>query len=198
MGTEAAKADGSFVNWLVSYEIPVQSTGADGNPHILLTVTNTTKRVMLRLTKTDMTRSVQLSGAGFLLEAVDAEGNVLTGEVAKTASTGDAGTLIFDNLKCGLRYRLTEQTSPDGYLELSEYIYFTINEDGSVSVEESYYAEAGSTAYNLTVRNIEAIPLPESGGFGNGMFYAPGLALIALAAGIYIYYLRKRRCYDQS
>ena len=150
---------------------------------------------MLRLTKTDINRSVLLKGAAFLLEAVDANGNVITYEVAKTATTGDTGTLIFDNLKCGVRYRLTEQTAPDGYLELSEYIYFTINEDGSVSVEESYYAEPGSTAYNVIVRNAKSIPLPESGSTGTDMFYAFGLALIAIAGGMYIYHLRKRRCY---
>ena len=196
IGNESAKADGTFVNWLVSYEIPIQSTGEDGNPNILLTVTNTTKRVMLRLTKTDISKSVQLKGAMFLLEVVDAEGNVVSTEVVKTATTGDGGTLIFDNLKCGVRYRLTELAPPDGYLAISEYIYFTIQEDGSVSVEESYYAEAGSTAYNLIVRNVEAIPLPESGDIGTRMFYAFGLALIVTAGGIYIYHLHKRRCYN--
>ena len=43
IGSESAKADGSFVNWLASYGIPIQTTDEDGNPHVLLTVTNTTK-----------------------------------------------------------------------------------------------------------------------------------------------------------
>jgi len=196
IGTESAKADGSFVNWLASYGIPIQTTGEDGNPHITLTVTNTTKRVMLRLTKTDFSKSVQLKGAAFLLESVDANGNVIPTEIAKNATTGDAGTLIFDNLKCGVRYRLLEQHPPDGYLELTEPIYFSINEDGSIVVEESYYAEAGSTAYNIIVRNMEAIPLPESGSIGTDMFYALGLTLIVVAASVYIYHLRKRRCHN--
>lgn len=196
IGNESAKSDGTFVNWLVSYEIPIQSAGEDGNPNLLLTVTNTTKRVMLRLTKTDFSKSVQLKGATFLLEAVDAEGNVISTEVVKKETTGDGGTLIFDNLKCGVRYRLTELTPPDGYLAISEYIYFTIHEDGTVAVEESYYAEAGSTAYNLIVCNVEAIPLPESGDMGTDMFHALGLALIVAAGGICIYHLHKRRCYN--
>ncbi len=196
IGTEAAKADGSFINWLASYGIPIQSTGTDGNPNVLLTVTNTTKRVMLRLTKTDLSKSTLLSGATFLLEAVDEKGNLLSNEIAKTATTGEAGTLIFDNLKCGIRYRLTEQVAPNGYLKLSEYIYFTIQEDGSVVVEENYFAEAGNTAYNLVIRNAESVPLPESGSIGNNMFYAYGLFLIVIAAGIYIYHLYKRRCHN--
>ncbi len=196
IGSEMAKADGSFVNWLVSYGLPIISTDENGDENTLLTVINTTKRVLLRLTKTNLWKTEQLTGATFLLEAVDANGNVLPNEVAKTATTGDAGTLIFDNLKCGVRYRLTETQAPNGYLEMSEYIYFTINEDGTVSVEDSFYAEAGTTAYNLVVKNGMIVDLPESGGIGTSMFYAIGLMLIAIAAGIYIYHLRKRRCYN--
>ena len=196
IGSETAKADGSFVNWLVSYGLPIISTDKNGNENTLLTVVNTTKRVMLRLTKTNLWKTEQLTGATFLLEAVDANGNVLPSEVAKTATTGDAGTLIFDNLKCDVRYRLTETQAPNGYLQISEYIYFTINEDGTVSVEESFYAEAGTTAYNLVVKNGMIVELPESGGMGTSMFYVIGLSLLALSTGIYIYHLLKRRCHN--
>ena len=193
IGTESAKADGTFINWLVSYELPKKTTDENGKENTLLTVTNTTKRVMLRLTKTDLSRSIQLKGASFQLEAVDENGNVLPNEIVKTATTGDAGTLIFDNLKSAVRYRLTETSPPKGFLEMTEYIYFTINENGSVTVEESFYAEAGSTAYNIIVRNAEAIELPVSGGIGTGMFYAIGLLVIALALGIYIGTHNKKR-----
>lgn len=199
IGTEGAKADGSFVNWLVSYELPIYSTDSNGNENIQLTVTNTTKRVMLRLTKTNLSKDLQLSGATFLLEAVDADGNVLSTEISKTATTGDTGTLIFDNLKCGVRYRLTEQIAPEGYLKANEYIYFTINEDGSVAVEENYYAEAGSTAYNIIVRNATGEALPETGSVGTRMYYAIGLLLIVASIGIYIdIFLKKRRCQNQK
>ena len=196
IGSEQAKADGSFVNWLVSYGLPIISTDENGDENTLLTVINTTKRVMLRLTKTNLWKTQQLAGATFLLEAVDANGNLLPQEVAKTATTGEAGTLIFDNLKCNIRYRLTETQAPDGYLQSGEYIYFTINEDGTVSVEDSFYAEAGTTAYNLIVKNGMIVDLPESGGMGTSMFYVLGLLFISTAAGIYIYHLRKRRCYN--
>lgn len=196
IGTESAKADGSFINWLVSYELPIVSTDGDGNENTLLTIINTTKRVMLRLTKTDLGKSTQLSGATFVLEGVDAHGNLLPTEVAKTATTGATGTLVFDNLKCGVRYRLTETEAPIGYLKTNEYIYLVINEDGTVSVEESFFAEAGSTAYNIVVRNGIAVDLPDSGGMGAGMFYALGLLLMAATLCIYIRYLRKRRCHN--
>lgn len=192
IGDETAKADGSFVNWLVSYELPIITTDANGDENTLLTIINTTKRVMLRLTKTDLWKTKQLSDASFLLEAVDKNGNVLTNEVAKTAVTGESGTLIFDNLKCGIRYRLTETGAPMGYQKVSEYIYFTINEDGTVSVEESFYAESGTTAYNMVVKNGRYVELPESGSVGTGMFYVSGVLLMAITLCIYIIYLRKR------
>jgi len=194
IGSETPKADGSFVNWIAAYELPVYEKDENGNEKVTLTVTNTTKRVLLRLTKTDITKSVQLKGATFLLEAVDANGNVLTDEIAKRETTSDAGTLIFDNLKCGIRYRLTEEEAPQGYHKINEYAYFVINEDGSVAVEESYYAQSTNTAYNIIVRNAPAIELPESGGGGNSMFYVIGIMLIIMSLGICIDTYRKRRC----
>lgn len=192
IGTEAAKSDGSFINWLVSYELPIKSTDSDGNENTLLTVTNTTKRVMLRLTKTDLSSTLQLSGAQFVLQAVDENGSPLENEVAKTAETGQAGTLIFDNLKCSVRYCLAETQAPEGYIKTDEYIYFTINENGSVSVEDSFYAQAGTTAYNITVKNAKIVDLPESGGIGTGILYFLGIVMMDL--GIYIGTASKRRC----
>ena len=194
IGSEQCKADGSFINWLVSYELPVYSEDTEGNEHILLKVNNTTKRVMLRLTKTDLNKTMQLAGATFLLEAVDSSGNVLTNEVAKTATTGEAGTLTFDNLKSNVRYRLTETSPPTGYLNMDGYIYFTINEDGSVAVEENFYAEAGDTAYNIVVKNAAGVELPETGGSGNFILYAVGLMLMMGTIGIYAGTILKRRC----
>ena len=148
---------------------------------------------MLRLTKTDLGKTMQLPDATFVLEAVDSNGNLLSNEVSKTETTGAAGTLVFDNLKCGVRYRLTETQAPSGFFKIDEYIYFMINEDGTVTVEESYYAESGSTAYNLVVRNGMIVELPDSGGVGNSMFYAMGLLFIITALGIYIGYLQRWR-----
>lgn len=193
IGNEKLKADGTFVNWIASYDLPISSTDENGKEVITLGVNNTTKRVMLRLTKTDLSKTKTLAGASFLLEVVDNNGNLLPNEVVKTATTGENGSLIFDNLKSAVRYRLSETTAPDGYIKIAEYIYFTINEDGSVSVEDNYYAEAGGNAYNIVVRNAEAVPLPSSGGIGNCMFYALGLILM-ITAGIYISILHKRRC----
>ena len=112
------------------------------------------------------------------------------------ATTNSHGIAIFDNLKSAIRYRLTETAAPDGFIPMEEYIYLTINEDGSVTVEDSYFAEAGNSAYNIIVKNSESVPLPESGGEGSGMLYVLGTLLCLGAIGIYIDTLRKRGCRD--
>ncbi len=193
IGEEQAKADGTFVNWLASYDLPVATEDENGQQHLLLKVTNTTKRVMLRLTKTDLYRTTQLPDAVFRLEAVNAKGELLPDQVVKTGTTNAAGVLVFDNMKCDVRYRLTEITAPEGYHLISEPVYCTIREDGAVEVEKHFYAEAGTTAYNILIRNAEAVPLPESGGGGTAMYYALGLLFFAAAAGVYIYTSDLRR-----
>lgn len=192
IGQELHKADYSFINWLVSYDLPIYSTDANGNENVLLGINNTTKRVMLRLIKTDFNWSSPLSGAVFRLIAVDSSGNPLPDEIEKNATTGDGGALIFDNLKCSIRYCLTEVSPPEGYHQIKEPIYFTINEDGSIHLEKNYYAKVGTTAYNIVVRNAEAVPLPESGGGGSTLYCTLGLLLMILSAYISIILKRRR------
>lgn len=194
VGDELCKPDYSFVNWLVSYDSPVYTTDEDGNTNVFLNITNTTKRVLLRLTKMDAETSARLGGAVFLLEALNSDGEVDAGEIAKTLTTADNGTLTFDNLKCAVMYRLTEISEPSGYLKLEEPILFSINEDGSVTVENHPYAYAGASAYNIVVCNRKAVPLPITGGNGITMYCASGIFLMLTAVCVYIKrYLRKRR-----
>lgn len=191
IGGEAAKTDGSFVNWLASYDPPIITTDEQGQTNVRLVVTNTTKRVMLRLTKTNVSRTLHLPNAVFYLEAVDADGNLLENEVAKTGTTDATGVHIFDNMKVGVRYRLTELSAPEGYRVAPMPIYCTIGEDGFVQVEEHMLAEFGSTAYNIIVRNAEDVPLPESGGGGDLWYFAVGLLMMA-ASGLYISISQKK------
>ncbi len=193
IGNEDCKSDYSFVNWLVSYDPPIYSTDSEGKPAVTLNVTNNTKRVLLRLTKTDVDMTERLSGAEFRLEVVDENGEPIAGEVAKTLKTGTNGTLTFDNIKCGVRYKLTEISVPDGYNMLFDPIFLTIGETGTVSIEPHPYAFAGSSAFNIVVCNQKAVPLPTTG--GNALlFYITGGIFMALTACVIIKrYLLKRR-----
>ncbi len=193
IGNEDCKSDYSFVNWLVSYDPPIYSTDSEGKPAVTLNVTNNTKRVLLRLTKTDIDMKERLSGAEFRLEVVDENGEPIAGEVTKTLKTGDNGTLTFDNIKCGVRYKLTEISVPNGYNMLFDPIFLTISETGTVSIEPHPYAFAGSSAFNIIICNQKAVPLPTTG--GNALlFYITSGILMALTACVIIKrYLLKRR-----
>ncbi|MGN0243040.1 MAG: collagen binding domain-containing protein [Lachnospiraceae bacterium] len=186
IGDETCKSDYSFLNWVASYDLPRYSTDEDGNQQMSIQITNTTKRVLLRLTKTDSAMTKQLAGATFLLEAVDSHGQVDTSEVTKTLTTDENGALVFDNLKVGVRYRLTEILEPEGYLKLEEPVYATIREDGSVMVEEHPYAWAGSTSYNIIISNQAAEPLPDTGGSGRWMYGIIAILLTGIATYVYI------------
>ncbi len=190
IGDEQCKSDYSFVNWLASYDPSVTTIDGAGNRNVLLNVTNTTKRVLLRLTKMDEDMATRLSDATFLLEEEE-------GGISKTLTTGSNGTLVFDNLKCNIRYRLTETNPPDGYIRVEEPIYFTINEDGTVIVEDHTYAIAGTSAFNIIVTNQKALPLPGTGGGGNLIYLACGILIMGAALALIIIKLRRKRHLNQ-
>ncbi|MBQ3085116.1 MAG: Cna B-type domain-containing protein [Clostridia bacterium] len=177
IGTEQCKADYTFMNWIASYDSK-RTVTEQGENFLLLTVTNNTKRVLLRLTKMDALTHDRLSNVTFLLEALKADGTVDTSMVAKTLTTNENGVLIFDNLKVNVRYRLTELPL-DGYYPI-EPIYFTIGEDGTVAVETHSFASASANAYNIVVYNQAAIPLPISGGSGSHHYIAWGILLMLI------------------
>lgn len=192
IGNEDCKSDYSFVNWLVSYDPPVYSSDKNGNSVITINVTNTTKRVLLRLTKMDSDMTERLSGAEFLLEAVDENGEPVADEITKTLTTGSRGTLTFDNLKCGIRYRLTETAAPEGYNKLYDPIFLNIEENGTVNIEEHPYAFAGSSAFNILVCNQKAVPLPTTGGNGFLFYITGGIFILAFTVCVLIKrYLKK-------
>lgn len=193
IGNEDCKSDHSFVNWLVSYDPPVYSKDSEGRTMVTLNVTNTTKRVLFRLTKMDTQMTSKLSGAEFLLEAVDDNGEHIPGEIAKSLKTGNNGTLTFDNLKCGIRYKLTETLAPDGYNMLYDSVFLTINEDGTINIENHPYAFAGSSAFNIVVCNQKAVPLPTTGGYGYLFYITVGIIILMIVLCVIIKNTFKRR-----
>ena len=184
IGSESCKVDGSFANWIVSYDLPEAGADAEGNELVLLRVHNTPHRPLLQLTKTDMSGSSQLSGATFTLVQVDAYGNEIG--VMLTETTDSNGLLIFDNLLYGARYKLVEVEAPSGYWKYNQPAYLTISEGGVVSVETHGYVAPASTAYNITVTNQGAAMLPETGGGGTIGYYTVGIMLMLIALGVAI------------
>ncbi|MBQ7795173.1 MAG: hypothetical protein IJ374_01235 [Lachnospiraceae bacterium] len=193
IGTERCKEDYTFSNWLVDYSLPVYTYNEDGMvTNTKFTITNDTRRTMLRLTKTDMDNTVQLEGAAFTLQLLLEDGTPDTTFTARTATTGSDGTLLFDNLHYGM-YVLTETAAPGGYRLIPEPIFLTIEENGTVTVQETIYAQAGNSAFHIVVKNEPAAELPHSGGDGLGGLYGAGVLLMAVAL-VFAALSGRRRC----
>ncbi len=187
IGAESCKADYTFANWIVSYRTV---TGLD---HISLVAENTPKRPMLYLEKLDISGKTAVAGAEFALVPVDENGEPLSGAVVKTAVTDAQGALSFDNLRYDQRYRLTETLAPAGYLAFDQPAYLTLNENGSVTVEDHGYVAPAGAAYHIRVLNRTTAQLPETGGGGDTGYYAAGVMLLLTACVCAAIFLKKRR-----
>ena len=191
IGAESCKADYTFANWIVSYRTV---TGLD---HISLVAENTPKRPMLYLEKLDISGKTAVPGAEFALVPVDENGEPLDGAVVKTAVTDAQGALSFDNLRYNQRYRLTETLAPAGYLAFDQPAYLTLNENGSVTVEDHGYVAPAGAAYHIRVLNRTTAQLPETGGGGDTGYYAAGVMLLLTACVCAAIFLKKRRKEDR-
>ena len=186
IGSEQAKADGSFANWIVSYRTNTSGGGTS------LIIENTPKRPMLYLEKVDHITGVPLRGAQFSLIAVDADGNIATNAVEKVGVTDETGSLSFDNLRYNQRYRLIETIAPAGYFAYEAPAYFTLAEDGTVTVEAHEAVFSAGTAFHIRVTDPAGHNLPETGGAGAFRYYIAGAAALLVALSLALY-LRKKR-----
>lgn len=183
IGNEDCLSDFTFANWLVDYGYPYYSYDETGRlVNTSFTVSNDTKRTMLRLIKTNLGGGIRLEGATFTLERL-IDGEIDPDFVVRTMTTGADGTLTFDNLKYG-DYRLTEIHPPAGYFPLDEPAYLTIHADGTVTVQGHPYVLAGTTAFSVQVLNQPEKPLPLTGGKGTGGYTAWGILLLTAALGM--------------
>ena len=126
-----------------------------------------------------------------------AEGNRLAANARIDAgNTSQAGnSLYFKNtpLKPG-RYAFVEITAPRGYHMLSEPIFFTIEQDGTVTnISAEKFASAvlnedGETI-EFTIKNYRPYELPATGGSGSGVFIVFGAIIMLVSVEV----LRRRR-----
>ena len=214
IGTETAMVGSdTFANWIVVYSTPVQTdTDGDGiTDNWAVTVTNTVRRSMLNVIKTNADASQALSGALFTLTEV--EWNAAAGQwievqngIRLSAESASDGRLLFDGLAAGRFYCLTEVRPPNGHLALKAPVYLTVNGMGVVygatdgaADNTTLNAELVSYTgpYVITVRNVAPVPLPSTGGTGTAAeISAAGAALMAAALLLLGYQVRKRRRED--
>ncbi|MBO0909989.1 CshA/CshB family fibrillar adhesin-related protein [Arthrobacter sunyaminii] len=107
---------------------------------------------------------------------------------AVNAVTGKTGAFRAENLPAGT-YWLEETQAPAGFNLLAEPVKFSVTADGTAAIlggagngVVSVAREPASGIYQITVRDVPALQLPESGGRGTTTFLIAGGLLLAAAA----------------
>ncbi|WP_162265793.1 SpaA isopeptide-forming pilin-related protein [Arthrobacter alpinus] len=130
------------------------------------------------------------------------QGTPYTGSGVTAVVPASTGQFQLSNIPVGT-YWLTETAAPAGFSLLAEPVQFTIAANGAVSVGQGAGGgvvtaadAAGYGIFTITVRDVPALQLPESGGPGTIAFTAGGSVLILAAAGLLL--SRRRRRTDGS
>lgn len=131
--------------------------------------------------------STPLDGAVFTLSG----NGVNTYYDVWSSNTGTNGSFIFNGLKTGTLYTLTENAAPNGYKPLTAPIRFeleaTYKTDGAVDTLKAINVTGGyvltenaldSGYLDLSVVNTAGSKLPNTGGMGTIIFTIVGIALI--------------------
>ena len=132
---EETKAPDGYIKSTEKITFVVSSDGTiTVNGSKVSTVTMTNKPIMVKFSKKSITGTSELAGA--TLKVTDTSGNTITDvDGTKLEWTSTTSSREF-HLKAGT-YKLVEVTAPKGYAKSSESITFTVNSDGTVSVNSS-------------------------------------------------------------
>ncbi len=176
---------------------PAETEEADGTVSYLMTIPNH-RLTDITLKKVD-DKNRALTGAKFQLCKYGSEWE----EIDQIDMT-EAASVKIKNLTPG-RYRLTEIKAPDGYIMLSDPVYFNIQFDGSGRVRVSLTDSEGTGANannsaavsgtTITVANTPGEALPLTGGPGTKALVFFG-GLLAVLAGILLW-RRQHMYYDR-
>ncbi|WP_170835555.1 SpaA isopeptide-forming pilin-related protein [Arthrobacter alpinus] len=125
-------------------------------------------------------------------------GTPYTGTAVGAVVPASTGQFQLSNIPVGT-YWLTETAAPAGFSLLAEPVQFTIAANGAVSIGQGAGGgvvtaadAAGYGIFTITVRDVPALQLPESGGPGTVAFTAGGSVLILAAAGLLLSQRRRR------
>lgn len=114
------------------------------------------------------------------------------------AVAGETGLFQLEGIEPGI-YWLEETTAPEGFNLLAEPVQFTVAANGAVTVGQGSGTgivtsgdSDGDGIFLLTVRDVPALEMPESGGIGWWPFTATGSVLVLTALGLGLASVRHR------
>lgn len=132
------------------------------------------------------------------------QGTPYTGAGITAVVPASTGQFQLSNIPTGT-YWLSETTAPAGFSLLAEPVQFTIAANGAVSIGQGAGGGVvtaadidGDQIFQITVRDVPALQLPESGGPGTIAFTAGGSVLILAALLILVSSLLRRRRAEQT
>lgn len=140
---------------------------------------------------------VPMDGSEWAVYA-DADGAPGDALDAESIVSVDGATIRLQNLSAGA-YWLEETRAPDGFNLLAERVPFTVAADGTVTLSADPDArvvtvgtDADTGMSEITVADVPALELPESGGPGTAVFLIVGGILTAIAVGWTVVSRRRR------
>ena len=190
--------------WTVTYD-PQNATLQDGKYYVTGTITGVTdntiinepntKNIIIKKVAEDGTTS--LSGAEFKLTG--GTDNTVPSNVTGMDSDGKVTVGIngakIEGLVVGTTYTLTETKAPDGYIIKTAGTSLTVTNEGVTGGSGNVTTETsdGKTYYVITITNEAGKELPSTGGSGTLLYTIGGLAIISMAAFMYVYLLRRNK-----
>ena len=175
-------------------------TITQSNTQYRVDYTNVWKSKEVTLVKVKEDGQTEIGGAEFSITKKNVNGR-FDSVTTFTSSTED--DVLGEVFKLGYGiYCLTETKAPDGYIILTNKIYFNVTTGGIVLCDENgdtaEYENAvvsGDDHLTVTIKNTPGVILPETGGVGTDVFAAIG-GLTALFAGAVLVLRRRRKAFE--
>ncbi|MGW9552682.1 DUF7927 domain-containing protein [Citricoccus zhacaiensis] len=146
---------------------------------------------------------VRMDGSNWSIRHDDggAPGEILADPLVDPVADADGGTesglFQLEGIPAGT-YWLTETRAPDGFNLLAEPVQFTVDADGAITLGsgqgDGVVTSADEDAdgiHTVTVRDVPALRLPDTGGTGSAGHLAVGAGLLALGAVLALLWRRR-------